>query len=476
MKFYKSFLFVTALLSTSVYADPDTGSESLNKTAKLILDTANYGSQPPYIGGGGSMGGGAGGSWGGDDGGYDGGGGSTGGSGAGGSWEQCSYESNGFNSKNPISVCNYVAQYMQSRERKRYSDSSITIVLQRYDAESLTCYTVENGRNINNFEYSVTISRNCDNNEPEPPPRPDPKCGKNQHLENGICVNDKPQDCDSNIQDCDKDGKPVCDCCDKLDTIIGNQQTQISNQSTIIDQIYSVNSSIQTTNSKLDAIEQAIINKEFSANIDTGELERKLDEIKQAIIDKQFDQQDLSELQQVLNDILRAINDKEVDLRPAVSKLDQILQSIKAIDINQVTKRQDEANTKLQNLDDTLRELDRDGEQSDILNDIRNTLKSFKFDDDGADNPDKPKPPDPLEVAEQEYKQYDPWGAIKGFDISQNRINATKQCPADKSFTLYGKTLYLRISVFCDFLAMLAPAFLAIAYITGAMIIVRGGD
>lgn len=310
----------------------------------------------------------------------------------------------------------------------------------------------------------------------------DPECGQGQHLENGICVNDPPQDCDPAIQECDENGKPKCDCCEKLDTIIGNQRTQITNQSKMIQGINttnskldSVNQSIQTTNSKLDianqkldAIKQAIIDKQLDLNTDN--LENKLDEILQAIQNKELSI-DLNPTINKLDEILQAIKENKYDDSELQAKIDEVTQAIidKQIDLTPVTERQDETKNILNTTNDKL------DEQTTILDDIRDMFNELLGRE--PQDPNQPKPPDPLDLAEQQYdSNYDPWGAIRGFDIGQNRINASNQCPADKTVTILGGTLTFKMGYFCDFLAMLAPAFLAIAYIMGGIIIVRGSD
>lgn len=330
------------------------------------------------------------------------------------------------------------------------------------------------------------------------------QCPEGQYLKNGTCVpddgvsDDEPtpdkdkdkdkdnkddnKDCDPAIQECDENGKPKCDCCEKLDTIIGNQRTQITNQSKMIQGINttnskldSVNQSIQTTNSKLDianqkldAIKQAIIDKQLDLNTDN--LENKLDEILQAIQNKELSI-DLNPTINKLDEILQAIKENKYDDSELQAKIDEVTQAIidKQIDLTPVTERQDETKNILNTTNDKL------DEQTTILDDIRDMFNELL----GREPPDpnQPKPPDPLDLAEQQYdSNYDPWGAIRGFDIGQNRINASNQCPADKTVTILGGTLTFKMGYFCDFLAMLAPAFLAIAYIMGGIIIVRGSD
>ncbi len=85
-------------------------------------------------------------------------------------------------------------------------------------------------------------------------------------------------------------------------------------------------------------------------------------------------------------------------------------------------------------------------------------------DDGGGDKPDD----------EDVSAKIDPWGAIRGFDIHQNRINATAQCPSNPiEFEMFGHKVSAEPFYLCNALSMLAPVFMFIAYLMGAVVIVR---
>lgn len=403
---------------------------------------------------------------------YNGGGGGFGGAGAGSNWQECKYTTEVYGKKFEGNSANEVCQSIPHElivKPSHYPNNNY----KSFSHRKLRFSSSYKNTGYCDFIYnhifglqthtSAIIKTDCDN--PEPPPTPEPPPAP-----------DTPQDCDPAIQQCDKNGKPLCDCCEKLDTLIGiNQKIQSNTAQTnnllsqtnnhltsIKSNTAQTNTLLNQTNAKLDTLINILNNK--GINVDLSRIHQQLD----TLIAKKVD---LAPINNKLDALIQAVQDNKYDDSELQAKIDEVTQAIidKQIDLTPVTERQDETKNILNTTNDKL------DEQTTILDDIRDMFDELL----GREPPDpnQPKPPDPLDLAEQQYdSNYDPWGAIRGFDIGQNRINASNQCPADKTVTILGGTLTFKMGYFCDFLAMLAPAFLAIAYIMGGIIIVRGSD
>lgn len=426
--------------------------------------------------------GGAGGSWG-DDSGYDGDGGSTGGSGGGGSWDS-GFGGDGGSDR----VCQDQYQYRPpiSSGTWHTTGSAACSQLGSVQSQSLTfnngaCYT-SNGNKWANLEKRANPTYDPDCIDPDKPlkcPAGYVKKGDNTcvwqcpagyKMLGGNCVkDDMPEDCDPAIQTCDENGEPVCDCCGALtqlvnmtntqinndNRIISLSETSVSNQNTIINNtkninnnINNVNNNISTVNNNLTTINESIENiittiENNKPDFDTSGIEAKL----QQLIDKNMtiDGADI-----------------EIDFTPLLAKLDELNASIKAnkYDDTSLKAKIDELINK-----DLSEITDRQDEQTSLLEDIKRLLMPTNE----AGDPD-------LNLPEAEASVFDPWGAIKGFNISQNMINASGECPADKTFTVMGATFSIPMTPMCTYLSYLAPIFLAMAYFQGAMIILRSGD
>lgn len=212
-----------------------------------------------------------------------------------------------------------------------------------------------------------------------------------------------------------------------------------------------------------DKINQLIIAiKNQNKNIDLSPIINAINTVNQSINNLSFEQ--IKSIEVDLTAVINAINANKYDETQLKQKIDEITKAIndKQIDLNEVTKRQDETNTKLNDANNKA------DEQTGLLVQIRDLLKpapqSLQSDLSLSDEPIK--------------AQIDPWQAIRGFDIHQNRINAQKQCPSSEhySFDVFGTHFVMPLPIFCDALARLAPAFLFLAYMAGAFIIVKGTD
>lgn len=210
------------------------------------------------------------------------------------------------------------------------------------------------------------------------------------------------------------------------------------------------NVDLSSIEAKLDSINTSLLNLKNDEVID---FESQIDKIIQAIKDNKYDD---AQLKQVLTDQSNQLNNTlqqiELNTRPKESTDSPESPEATPVDLDEVTKRQDEQTGVLASI-------------RDLLKDIKELLKK-----------DDEPPPDPNNPDDEVLPSHDPWGALKGFDISQNRINATAQCPADKTFQIMGQTMRLPYSYLCQFLALLAPIFLAMAYFAGARIIIKGLD
>ncbi|MFK3866867.1 virulence factor TspB C-terminal domain-related protein [Psychrobacter faecalis] len=434
---------------------------------------------------------GAGGSWG-DDSGFGGNGGSTGGSGAGGSWVggQCNLGNQYFGTLS--SVC--------SSKAKDFPTSVSSITKDPYSNGSFTC----------NFSNGLSTGVQC-NVDAEPLECPEGtydagggvcltelkcpagyvksgnsciwQCPAGFKMVGGNCVkDDQPEDCDPTVQQCDENGAPVCDPCSKLQQLINNNLTMINNDNRIISltenivttmnttnnninnvntSINNVNTNISNVNNNLTTINESIQNvitsiENNKPDFDTSSIVSKLDEVINAIrnnngVGEDGQPIDLTEIIRLLNEIDTGVKDGKFDDTQLNAYFDEILEKGIPVGVNfePVTERQDE--------------------QTSLLEDIKRLLMPTNE----AGDPS-------LDLPEVEESSFDAWGAIKGFNINQNIINASSQCPADKSFTINllvkSVTFAIPMTPMCSFLGYLAPVFLALAYFQGAMIILKAGD
>lgn len=459
--------------------------------------------------------GGAGGSWDCPDGyqpaeggGCKGGGGSTGGSGSGGSWGN----SGGFGGSGGSTGFTCTGVYTWG--------SGSTYIGEHYSAQS-ACEAVASklGRELleirdgkvcrmkdHYVSYGLAVS-DC-----PPPPDcpvgtiydgsqcvPELECPQGYKKEGGQCVwqcpagfkevggscvpDDQPEDCDPAIQECNDDGTPKCDPCSKLQEIINNGKTIINNDNRVIslaetlvsnqnttnnninnvsNNINNVNNTLNTINNNMHTVNTNIENidnsvqelittiQENNPTVDTTALENKIDEVINAINNNTGGggdgvPPDLQPIIDKMNELNQSIIDSKYDDTTLQAKLDEIIN----FDITPITDRQDE--------------------QIGLLEDIKRLL----YPRNEAGDPS-------LDLPEAEQNEVDLWGAIKGFDINQNIINATAECPADKEFTInFGiktATFAIPMSPMCQYLSYLAPIFLMLAYFSGAMIILKSGE
>lgn len=432
--------------------------------------------------------GGAGGSWG-DDSGFGGNGGATGGAGSGGSWDNASDGSCTLPSGASISG---------TSNSSNFGGNEVCgqgLAMGVYPPSSFyTGAPVSYACNVAGKSVKTTVQMVC-NGQPlcEPPSVLSPdgvcvdelkcpagyvksgnsciwQCPVGYKMLGGNCVkDDMPEDCDPTIQTCDENGEPVCDCCGSLqqlvnmtntqinndnriisltETSVSNQNTIISNTENINNNINNVNNNINNVNNNLTTINESIENvittiENNKPDFDTSGIEAKL----QQLIDK---------------DMTVDGSNIEMDFTPLITKLDELNASIKAnkYDDTELKAKIDELINK-----DLSEITDRQDEQTSLLEDIKRLLMPTNE----AGDPD-------LNLPEVEQTTFDPWGAIKGFDINTNMINASSECPPDKTFTVMGATFSIPMTPMCTYLSYLAPIFLALAYFQGAMIILRSGD
>lgn len=421
--------------------------------------------------------GGAGGSWG-NDSGFGGNGGSTGGSGAGGSWGQCTAVTNKGTFTDAQSHC---AAWVPN-----YTSASL---IERNGSMGFACY-------VNGELYAFG---SCSAYEPPP------ECPQGQVLSGGSCVpelecpsgytksgstciwqcpagykmlggncvkDDMPEDCDPAIQECDENGEPVCDCCGTLGELLNQGDTQInndnriisltenitSNQNTIINNTENINNNITNVNNNLTNIDNSVQElittiKENNPEIDTTALENKVDEVINAINNRPTGgtgdgvPTDLQPIIDKISELNESVLNNKYDDSQLQLKIDQLVS--KELDFSEVTNRQDE--------------------QTSLLEDIKRLLMPTNEAGDPA-----------IDLPEVDSNEVDLWGAIKGFDIDQNIINASAQCPPDKEFTINlgikTATFAIPMTPMCTYLSYLAPIFLMLAYFSGAMIILKAGD
>lgn len=324
-----------------------------------------------------------------------------------------------------------------------------------------------------------------------PPKQPDPedeRCPYGYEKQGNLCIA-KPSkgDCDPTIQNCDanNNSNDCSEICPRLDTIIRNQGTQIQQQNTTNRTLSEILAQQQTTNLKLDALGQKLdqlnaLTQGTNANLQM--IQQQLAVIEKLL--KQGIQLDIEPILKKLDEIIandnknhqsQSDNDNKnhKDLTGLIAKglIDYETKQPYLKDIVKHLKEQPTQTAKaiVPILASTVQPITNNQEkQIDLLEDIKDLL-------DAKDDKDNPLP-DPKEPDNVNNNDYDPFGAIKGYNISQNRINAGKQCPADKEFVVMGQTFKLSLSYLCQFFAMLAPVFLSIAYFTGAKIVIKGLD
>ena len=202
-----------------------------------------------------------------------------------------------------------------------------------------------------------------------------------------------------------------------------------------------------------DKINQLIIAiKNQNNNIDLSPIINAINTVNQSINNLSFEQ--IKSIEVDLTAVINAINANKYDDTQLKQKIDEVTKAIndKQIDLNEVTKRQDETNTKL---DDANNKAD---EQISLLVQIRDLFKKQE---------DHTPPPITLQQSQN------PLDRLKNFDISENRFSVTAQCPADRSFNILGNSFVIPMFYFCDALAMLGSIFLAMAYICGGIIVVK---
>lgn len=207
-----------------------------------------------------------------------------------------------------------------------------------------------------------------------------------------------------------------------------------------------------------DKINQLIIAiKNQNHDVDLTNVINAINSVNNSINNLSFEQ--IKSIEVDLTAVINAINANKYDDTQLKQKIDEITKAIndKQIDLNEVTKRQDETNTKL---DDANNKAD---EQTGLLTEIRDLLKPTQTLQADFSSPDF----DP---------SLDPWSAIRGFDIHQNLIQAQAQCPSAEnySFDFFGVHYVMPIDILCSFFAKLGPAVLFLAYMTGAFIVVKG--
>ncbi|OOS21600.1 hypothetical protein B0682_02665 [Moraxella lincolnii] len=219
-----------------------------------------------------------------------------------------------------------------------------------------------------------------------------------------------------------------------------------------------------------DKINQLIIAiKNQNNNIDLSPIINAINTVNQSINNLSFEQ--IKSIEVDLTAVINAINANKYDDTQLKLKIDEVTKAIndKQIDLTPVTDRQDQTNIKLDDTNNKLNDAnDKADEQTGLLVQIRDLLK-----------PAPQTLQSDLSLSDEPIKaQIDPWQAIRGFDIHQNRINAQKQCPSSEhySFDVFGTHFVMPLPIFCDALARLAPAFLFLAYMAGAFIIVKGTD
>lgn len=436
--------------------------------------------------------GGAGGSWD-NDSGFGGNGGSMGGSGSGGSWEPevCVYKPtvSNLSGQSFTSPAEAAAAVCSTRGGSPvWQDGSPPSSTKQ--SSTLNC--------SGGSRAGGSVFAQCSPNpDPEPPPCPAGtvrqgdqcvpelkcpagyvkdgnkciwQCPAGYKMLGGNCVkDDMPEDCDPAIQTCDENGEPVCDCCGALTQLVNMTNTQINNDNRIISLTENIVTTMNTTNNNINNVNTSINNVNSNINTVNNNLTTINESIENIITTIENNKPDFdtsgieAKLQQLIDKNMTIDGaDIEMDFTPLLAKLDELNASIKAnkYDDTSLKAKIDELINK-----DLSEITDRQDEQTSLLEDIKRLLMPTNE----AGDPD-------LNLPEVEQNAFDPWGAIKGFNISQNMINASGECPADKTFTVMGATFSIPMTPMCTYLSYLAPIFLAMAYFQGAMIILRSGD
>lgn len=422
---------------------------------------------------------GAGGSWG-DDSGFGGNGGGFGGGGSSSDWDslECRFGNDKITYSQAFNICTSSFSNCKYDNSTNKIESPPYFSVQCYGIPPKSCpedYTSVDGQCVLNLKCPAGYVK--DGNKCIW------QCPVGFKMVGGNCVkDDQPEDCDPTIQQCDDNGQPQCDPCSKLQQLINNNLTMINNDNRIISltenivttmnttnnninnvntSINNVNTNISNVNNNLTTINESIQNVVTSIennkpDFDTSSIVSKLDEVINAIrnnngVGEDGQPIDLTEIIRLLNEIDTGVKDGKFDDTQLNAYFDEILEKGIPVGVNfePVTDRQDE--------------------QTSLLEDIKRLLMPTNE----AGDPS-------LDLPEVEESSFDAWGAIKGFNINQNIINASSQCPADKSFTINllvkSVTFSIPMTPMCSFLGYLAPVFLALAYFQGAMIILKAGD
>lgn len=459
--------------------------------------------------------GGAGGSWGCPDGyqpdpngGCKGAGGSTGGSGGGGSWGNSDgFGGNGGSTSQPFGdVCYAVGGYASRGFSKDQACATFNRLYPHFGGNFSNSGSVCTNGSSSIAYREVSLSE-C-GVKPEIPDCPagqvyngsqcvpELKCPAGYKKEGDKCVwqcpagykdmggscvkEDTPEDCDPAIQECNDDGTPKCDPCSKLQQLINNNLTMINNDNRVISLTETLVSNQNTTNNNINNVNNTLntINNNMSTvNNNISNVNNNLTTINESIQNiitsiennkPDFDTSGIeAKLQQLIDKQITVDSANiEMDFTPLIAKLEELNQSI-------IANKYDDTELKLK-IDELINKdlsaiTDRQDEQTSLLEDIKRLLMPTNE----AGDPS-------LDLPEVEESSFDAWGAIKGFNINQNIINASSECPADKSFTINllvkSVTFAIPMTPMCSFLGYLAPVFLALAYFQGAMIILKAGD
>lgn len=467
---------------------PDTGSSTLNAIGQGIIHALNY---TPT----GSGAGGAGGSWGDGSGNFS-------GSGAGGSFtpnKTYDYCTDGMGAyPTPESAC-------QARA-KRYGFS-------KYALRGYMCDVLNNNGSV--WDGNTPIScynekKKCPENSvlkdgvcvyPEkdcfapntyyngscvPPKQPDPVtkyCPYGYTLTNGQCVKDPPKTCDPAVQQCNPDGTPKCDCCEKLDAINSNISNLVNQNNDLGQSLSKMIAQQQTNNLKIDLLNSTlndIKNQSKLSNNNLQLLQNQIGELNKLIgqgvkIDIAPIVQKLDEIKNDVNKnhLERTTNDNKnhADLTALIAKslIDSETQKpfLKLLYEEMKNQPQKTAQALTPVIDSATSQItEKQDEQTGILKEIRDLFKEDK---------ENPTPPPEVTPEEQESSLKNPLDGLKNYDISQNRFGVSQvQCPPDRQFVALGATFTIGMSQYCGQMQILGYVFLMMAYIAGGIIVVKG--